>query len=136
MSNWTLFSNHGHVMVCLIRDSESRLRDVAADVGITERAVQKIVRELQDGGMVSVSKNGRRNHYRIHNKKSLRHELEANCTLNDLINIIGKRPVQATVEPQNKAISTAPVIESKPVKHEPGKSTQSDIIERQQGSLF
>ena len=43
MSNWTLFSNHGHVLVCLSRDSEVRLRDVAADVGITERAVQKIV---------------------------------------------------------------------------------------------
>ena len=136
MSNWTLFSNHGHVLVCLIRDSESRLRDVAADVGITERAVQKIVRDLQEGGMVSVTKNGRRNQYRIHSKKSLRHDLEAHCTLSDLINIIGKGPVQRNVEPQSEAISSTPVIESKPVSLEPGKSIQSEIIERQQGSLF
>ena len=92
MSNWTLFSNHGHVLICLVRDSEARLRDVAADVGITERAVQKIVRDLQDGGMVSVTKIGRRNRYRIHRKISLRHDLEANCTLKDLISIVSKSP--------------------------------------------
>ena len=92
MNNWTLFSNHGHVLVCLARDSQARLRDVAADVGITERAVQKIVRDLQDGGMVSVTKNGRRNQYRIHNRTSLRHDLEAHCTLGDLTGIIKKEP--------------------------------------------
>ena len=88
MSNWTLFSNHGHVLVCLASDSESRLRDVAADVGITERAVQKIVRDLQTCGMISVTKHGRRNRYRIHQKKNLRHELEAHCTLGDLMKLV------------------------------------------------
>lgn len=90
MSNWTLFSNHGHVLVCLARDPESRLRDVAADVGITERAVQKIVRDLQDGGMVSVTKQGRRNRYKIHNNQALRHDLEAHCTLGQLIRLVNK----------------------------------------------
>lgn len=90
MSDWTLFSNHGHVLVSLARNSEARLRDVAMDVGITERAVQKIVRDLQDGGMVSVTKNGRRNSYRIHGKKTLRHDLESACTLKDLIKFVNK----------------------------------------------
>jgi hypothetical protein len=96
MSTWTLFSNHGHVLFCLSRDPEARLRDVAADVGITERAVQKIVRDLQDGGMVSVSKSGRRNCYKIHKKQPLRHELEATCTLDDLIAVVnqGQAPEQ------------------------------------------
>ena len=89
---WTLFSNHGHVLVCLARDSESRLRDVAVNVGITERAVQKIVRDLQDGGMISVTKSGRRNRYRIHDKEFLRHNLEANCTVRDLIKTVNKPP--------------------------------------------
>ena len=126
MSNWTLFSNHGHVLLCLARDSEARLRDVAADVGITERAVQKIVRDLQDGGMVSVTKNGRRNNYRIHDKKSLRHELEAGCTLKDLINIVNKVP-----EPGRSGV--AKVDTAKIEKEKPGKSASK---ERQQGSLF
>ena len=90
MSNWTVFSNHGHVLVCLARNSDARLRDVAADVGITERAVQKIVRDLQDGGMISITKNGRRNAYRIHKKQNLRHRLEANCKLRDLIKLVNR----------------------------------------------
>ncbi len=90
MSNWTLFSNHGHVLVCLTRDSEARLRDVAMDVGITERAVQKIVRDLQDGGMISVTKNGRRNRYRIHKNEPLRHKLESDCTVKELVKVVNK----------------------------------------------
>jgi hypothetical protein len=90
MSNWTIFSNHGHVLFCLARDSEARLRDVATDVGITERAVQKIVRDLQDADMVSVKKIGRRNSYRIHKNTSLRHDLESACTLKDLIKVVNK----------------------------------------------
>ena len=92
MSNWTIFSNHGHVLVCLTRNPEARLRDVAADVGITERAVQKIVRDLQDGGMISVTKNGRRNCYSIHKKQPLRHPLEADCKIKDLIRVVNKKP--------------------------------------------
>ena len=49
------------------------LRDVAAEVGITERAVQKIVRDLQDAGFLTVTKQGRCNRYRINKRRSLRH---------------------------------------------------------------
>ena len=163
MGNWTLFSNHGHVLVCLARDSEARLRDVAASVGITERAVQKIVRDLQDGGMVSVTKHGRRNRYRIHKKQSLRHDLEANCTLGDLVKLVNKLPKahQSTAEAESTPVSNTRSIEPKsiepkpieprPVKLKPekpaptkaetskvksGKSSVSDSTERQQGSLF
>jgi predicted transcriptional regulator len=148
MSNWTIFSNHGHVLFCLARDSESRLRDVATDVGITERAVQKIVRDLQACGMISVSKHGRRNRYRIDNGKSLRHDLEAHCTLGVLIDLIGTKPVtmadSATfVSPEPEPVSIVesveiPPIES-PVSKKPGKAVKSDskpVVERQQGSLF
>ncbi len=119
MSNWTLFSNHGHVLFCLARDSEARLRDVAADVGITERAVQKIVRDLQDGGMISVTKNGRRNCYRIHKKQGLRHRLESDCKLRDLIKVViksAKPPVDSAVRlPESEHTSSSepePIAES------------------------
>ena len=150
MSNWTLFSNHGHVLVCLAIDSQARLRDFAADVGITERAVQKIVRDLQTSGMISVTKHGRRNRYRIHHKKTLRHELEAHCTLGDLLKLVihnkpESRAVKKvrTVEPigvnveETIVVPAAPevvAIEAAEVK--PAKSTASDSTERQQGSLF
>jgi predicted transcriptional regulator len=162
MSNWTLFSNHGHVLVCLSRDSEVRLRDVAADVGITERAVQKIVRDLQDGGMVSVTKNGRRNSYYIHKNQSLRHKLEAACTLKDLIKIVNKdhRPkdpvvneatdtekplirntipgdyARSSTSPTDSGSRSIPVPPAEPEKEEDPKPEHSDSEERQQGSLF
>jgi predicted ArsR family transcriptional regulator len=115
MSNWTLFSNHGHVLVCLAGDSDARLRDVAADVGITERAVQKIVRDLQSHGMISVTKHGRRNRYRIHHKKNLRHELEAHCTLGDLMKLVtASKPGNREV--RNDPISRVEDVLSRPVE--------------------
>ena len=165
MNSWTLFSNHGHVLVCLARNSDARLRDVAADVGITERAVQKIVRDLQDGGMISVTKNGRRNSYRIHKKQTLRHRLEANCKLRDLIKLVNKDPEsKLTTEPsvneskqsgrkkpkprknevetdlatdsKPEFIKTEKIKAKPPMETESGESEFSDSIERQQGSLF
>jgi hypothetical protein len=130
MSNWTLFSNHGHVLVCLASDSDARLRDVAADVGITERAVQKIVRDLQTYGMISVTKNGRRNRYRIHNKQNLRHELEAHCTLGDLMKLVaGSKPARR--EFQNDYIAGSNDIPVTQVEAKPAvvEFAQTDIGE-------
>ncbi len=108
MGEWTFFSNHGHVLVCLARDREARLRDVAVQVGITERAVQKIVRDMQDAGYLEVSKHGRRNRYRINNRKALRHSLQSGCTVGQLLKLLGRKAVAETgKEPE-------PIPESKP----------------------
>ena len=110
MSKWTLFSNHGHVLLFLSQDPEARLRDVADSVGITERAVQKIVRDLQDGGMLSVTKHGRRNRYRIHTRKSLRHPLETHCTVGQLVELID----QAGRLPADRIQTPAKAVEAEP----------------------
>lgn len=126
MSNWTLFSNHGHVLFCLSRNPQARLRDVAADVGITERAVQKIVRDLQDVDMISVTKNGRRNSYRIHHSASLRHDIEAGCTLKDLLKTVNRSATAAQPSKQNHGSGkTAAARPSKPaqVPPEPGSTS-------------
>ena len=65
-STWTLLSNHAHVLVCLATDPHMRLRDVAEKVGITERAVQRIILDLEQAEMLSREREGRRNQYRIH----------------------------------------------------------------------
>lgn len=95
MSQWTLFSNHGHVLVVLSRDPDARLRDVAQVVGITERAVQKIVRDLQDGGMISVEKQGRRNRYQLHGDTPMRHALEEHCSCGELLALMNAEFVDA-----------------------------------------
>ena len=100
MGDWTFFSNYGHVLVCLARNHKARLRDVAQDVGITERAVQKIVRDLQDAGFVTVSKQGRCNRYRINRRKALRHALESHVTVGKLLTLVTPATRAVTVMAQ------------------------------------
>lgn len=83
--NWTFLSNHAHVLVCLARDPDARLRDVAEHVGITERGVARIVGELEEGGFVTRIREGRRNHYEIALDVPLRHPLEAAQTVGGLL---------------------------------------------------
>jgi DNA-binding Lrp family transcriptional regulator len=85
---WTFLSNHAHVLVCLAADPDSRLRDVAARVGITERAVQKIVGDLEDAGVIERVRSGRRNSYRLHLAVPLRHPLEAHRTVGALLSAV------------------------------------------------
>ncbi|MDZ4730934.1 MAG: winged helix-turn-helix domain-containing protein [Xanthomonadales bacterium] len=118
MSEWTLFSNHGHVLVCLANNNEARLRDVAAEVGITERAVQNILRELQKSGIVQVSKHGRCNHYQINTRKYLRHPLEAHCSVGKLLALL----ISGDREAENVVVQKAAEDRSKPVKATTKKS--------------
>lgn len=91
-AHWTFLSNHTHVLVCLAEDPEARLRDVSARVGITERAVQKIVADLEAAGVLERHRIGRRNRYRIFMDRPLRHPIEADCTVGALLATILRRP--------------------------------------------
>lgn len=82
---WTFLSNHSHVLICIARDADCRVRDIAEQVGITERAVQRILAELETEGVVHHERVGRRNHYNINFDAELRHELEAGVSLRQLL---------------------------------------------------
>jgi len=84
-SDWTFMSNYGHVLFCLATNSTARLRDISEKVGITERAVQRIVADLERGGVVTRIREGRRNRYELHTEAHLRHPLEAQHTVGELI---------------------------------------------------
>ena len=88
MAEWTFLTNHAHVMVCLGRDPCARMRDVAAAVGITERAAQRIVAELDESGYLSRRRDGRRNIYTLHKGLPLRHPLEGSHTIDDLLDLL------------------------------------------------
>lgn len=85
--SWTFLSNHGHVLVALSRDPSARLRDIADAVGITERATQAIVRDLESAGYVTKLKVGRRNEYRLHPDRRLRHPAESSTPIKALLSI-------------------------------------------------
>lgn len=91
--HWTFLTNHSHVLVLLSRDSSIVLREVALRVGITERAVQRIIAELESGGVIEREKIGRQNHYRIRDDQPLRHPIEAHRSIGDLLALLnGKTP--------------------------------------------
>lgn len=86
-ARWTFLSNYSHVLVCLTRDPEMRVRDIAAAVGVTERAIQRILLELEAEGVITRERDGRRNRYVIHHRVPLRHPLEAHRTIGDLLKL-------------------------------------------------
>lgn len=85
VAGWTFLTNHAHVLLCVARDPEARLRDVAAEVGITERAAQRIVTDLEEAGYLERRRDGRRNRYRLHPELPLRHPLEAEHTIGEIL---------------------------------------------------
>ena len=88
---WTFLSNHGHILVCVARDPNIRVREIAQAVGITERAVQRILGELEAAGVISRRRNGRRTHYEIDGELPLRHPVEADHTIEELLSLAGSK---------------------------------------------
>ena len=86
--SWNFLTNHTHVLLCLSRDASMRMRDIATQVGITERAVQRIIAELEKDGYVERTREGRRNAYAISRRKRLRHPLEQDTRIGQLLDLL------------------------------------------------
>jgi DNA-binding MarR family transcriptional regulator len=87
-TGWTFLSNHAHVLVCIASEPEVRLREVADRVGITERAVQRIVADLKVEGYLSRSRQGRRSRYEVHLGRPLRHSVASHLEVGALLHLI------------------------------------------------
>jgi len=85
---FTLLTNHTHVLVAIGRKPDARMRDIAAAVGITERAVQRIVDDLSECGYIVTVKDGRRNRYEIQSECQLRLPLEMHRNVGELIRFV------------------------------------------------
>ncbi len=85
---WTFLTNYGHVLVCIAGDPGIRGRDIAARVGITERAAQAIVADLVAEDYVKRTKVGRRNHYEINRDRPLRHPVEQPHSVGELLQLV------------------------------------------------
>lgn len=94
-NRWTFLTNHTHVLLCLVREPDATLRRVADLVGITERAVQRIVRDLEQAGVLTRRRRGRRNTYTVDPGFHLRHPLEARRTVGHLLALLEEVPEDA-----------------------------------------
>ena len=86
--SWTFLTNHTQVLLCLTRDPDMRLRDVAGAVGVTERAVQRIVAELVETGYLERGRVGRRNHYTVNRDHAMRHVAQVGHQIGGLLDLL------------------------------------------------
>ena len=91
--SWTFLTNHAHVLICLAGDPTLRIRDLAVWVGITERAVHRILSELAASGYVTRVRDGRRNHYHLDLDLPMRHVLERSHPVRNLTGAVAVYPV-------------------------------------------
>ena len=89
-STWGFLTNHAHVLLCVARDPHSRARDIAEQVGITERATQRILADLIADGYVTRTKVGRRNHYKVNPRGQLRHPVFRDLSIGPLIEVLNR----------------------------------------------
>ena len=91
IENWTFLSNNAHVLICLTYMPQPTAREMALQVGITERAVQRILAKLVVAGVVKVKKEGRRNYYELDLNQRLRHPLESHKTIGEFIQLFNNK---------------------------------------------
>ena len=106
METWTFLTNYGHVLLCIAADPDTRLRDMAERVGITERSTQRIVADLIEEGYLKHVKVGRRNRYQIRLDLPLRHPIERENEVGVLLKLLGRKappPKPDSPESRNKS---------------------------------
>jgi predicted transcriptional regulator of viral defense system len=86
--SWRFLTNHAHVLECIAGNPTVRVRDIAASVGVTERAAAQIVSDLEEAGYLTRTRNGRRNEYQVHDTLPLRHPAHGHHTVGDLIRFL------------------------------------------------
>ncbi len=96
---WTFLTNHARVLISIAETPGIRLRDIADRIGITERAAQRIVAELESAGYLSHEKKGRRNLYQLRPNAHLRHPLEQDIEIGQLLDFfVGRTSTKGTIQ--------------------------------------
>ena len=85
---WRFVTNHTQVLLCIARDPDARLRDIAETVGITERAVQRIVSDLVESGFVKRERQGRRSRYTLDRELKMRHPSQFDHEIGELLDLL------------------------------------------------
>ena len=85
---WHFLTSHSQVLLCIQRDPETRLRDIAGTVGITERAAQRILSDLVEAGYVTRERVGRRNRYSVKADLPMRHPSQRDHEIGELLDLL------------------------------------------------
>lgn len=88
MSKWTFLTNHAQVLLCIARNPRITAKEIAATVGITERAVQRLLHDLEEADYISRFREGRQNYYEIHPDRPMRHPAQHGHAVRELLDLL------------------------------------------------
>ena len=89
MKDWSFITNHGLVLLYILRNSQCTMRQMAAALDVTERTIKRVLEDLKEAGYVTWQKTGRGNIYEIQSTQRLKHELTREVMLGDLLSLLG-----------------------------------------------
>ena len=95
VNDWVFLSNHGWALLCVARDPDMRLRDIADAIGITERAAHRLVNDLVEAGYIKRERRGNRNHYEVRPDMPMRHPLVQQHRIGEILAALADRPPQS-----------------------------------------
>jgi len=104
-------TNHALVLAAIAGDPQLRVRDIAQLVGVTERAVESIVRDLTNAGYLTRMRRGRRNHYRVHLERTFQHPMVARLPLGRLVAALVPNRGVPEREPAGESVTGAVIPE-------------------------
>lgn len=105
---WTFLTNHGHVLLAVATDPDARVKDIAEKVGITPRSTLQILKDLEAGGYLHRSRDGRRTRYAIEPHQHFRHPAAATREVDGLIGLFADPPPSTAAEPPQDIRSSRP----------------------------
>ena len=88
MKNWNFITNHGLVLLYISRNQQCTMREIATAIGVTERSVQRLLKDLEVEGYVTWQGTGKGNIYRMNHTRPLRHELTKDSVVRDLLSLL------------------------------------------------
>lgn len=95
---WTFLTNHAQVFLCVAKNDHITAREIATIVGITERAVQRILDDLEQEGYIERFREGRRNRYSTSLDKPLRHPAQHGQPVRDLLSLLLQAPTESNAQ--------------------------------------
>jgi anti-sigma B factor antagonist len=116
---WTFLTNHARVLICIAHAPEARVRDIADKIGITERATQIIIGDLEEARYLTRARMGRRNTYTINPDRPFRHPAEADHDVHGLITIFNGHDEPSVLRPAIDGVDVPPTREALPMRTEP-----------------
>ncbi len=94
MAKWSFLTNHGRALLCITQNPDIRLREIATDLGITERHAYAIVTDLSDAGYIVKEREGRRNRYQVQSDLALPELPDRERAIGDVLEVLTRRPAK------------------------------------------